>query len=992
MKKILSQWMMLVMVLWGVLSTAQSKSITGIVSANGNPIGGVEVLQEGTSNTTISSSAGQYAIVTNGEKPLLIFSHPDYQHQEVSVSNQSVIDVDLKERVNEIKEVVINAGYYSVKDREKTGSIAKVSSEDIQNQPVTNVLSAVQGRMAGVSITQSSGISGGGYDIQIRGRNSLRREGNEPLYIIDGVPIVAETPARFGASVLPYSSLNPLNSINPNDIESFEILKDADATAIYGSRGANGVILITTKKGRKNRMEISFNAAQSFSTVARKMKMMNTQQYLDMRRQAYENDGITTYPATAFDVNGTWDQSRETDWQKELLGNTATNNLIQLTASGGGENTSYRISYAHNENSTVFPSDFGYKTNNIASNIMYSSPDKKWNLTVSNLFSTQKNNVIKDDYTSRALLLSPNAPALYNSDGSLNWENNTFTNPVAAFESSYSYDAKTFNTGITASYQIFPFLQLKMDGGINYTTFEEWSITPHTIYNPSYGLTSANSSSFKNNQQTFSYILEPQLLADWSLNQHRFNLLVGSTLQQTATSQNAIQGYGFETNALIRNLAAAKTKIISDLVETDYNYAAVFGRLNYALKGRYIINFTARRDGSSRFGDGNRFANFGAVGAAWIFSEEELLKNLKWLSFGKLRASYGTSGNDKIGDYQFLDTYTVSSTIYDGVTGLLPSRLYNPNFSWEKTTKKEIALELAFLKNRINLSSAYFNNTSSNQLVGIPLPATTGFSTINANLPATVRNTGWEFEAMARPFSSKSQLKWETAINLTIPRNKLVAFPNLEGSTYANQYVVGEPTNIVKVYQYNGIDSEKGLYQFTDVNGDGKITSPEDNKTVETLGQRWFGGWSNSITYKNLSLSFLLQFVKQKNWNYNKLILTPGSFHNQPVEVLDVWSLNNPTGTYMPYSAGTNVPINTLYNYYRNSTAAIGDASFVRLKNVQLSYKLPLRNNITKEVTIYAQGQNLLTWTNYFGLDPEFLIIGYLPPLKTFALGTTITF
>lgn len=980
------------MVFFSVLSAAQSKTISGTVSANGNPLGGVEISQEDTSVKTVSSASGKYTITTQGENPQLIFYHPDYQEQKIFVGNNTVINISLSERVNEIKEVTINAGYYSVKDKEKTGNIAKISAKDIQNQPVTNVLSTVQGRLAGVNITQTSGIAGSGYDIQIRGKNSLRREGNEPLYIIDGVPMVAESPARYGATVIPYSSLSPLNSINPNDIESFEVLKDADATAIYGSRGANGVILITTKKGKKGRMDINLNASLSFSTVARKMKLMNTQQYLDMRRQAYENDGISTYPANAYDINGTWNQSRNTDWQKELIGNTATQNLIQLTASGGSENTSYRISYAHNENSTVFPSDFGYKTNNIASNITHSSPDKKWRLTLSNLFSTQKNNVIKEDYTTKALRLSPNAPALYHPDGSLNWENNTFTNPIAAFESTYSYDAKTFNMGLTTSYQLFPFLQLKMDGGVNQTIFEEWAITPNTIYNPSYGLTSANSSAFKNNQQSFSYILEPQLQADWSMKQHRFNFLIGSTLQQSTSSQNAIQGYGFETNALIRNLAAAKTKIISDLIETDYNYAAVFGRFNYTFKDKYIINLTARRDGSSRFGNGNRFANFGAVGLAWIFSEEQLLKNLNWLSFGKLRASYGTSGNDKIGDYQFLDTYTVSSTIYDGITGLLPSRLYNPNFSWEKTTKKEIALELAFLRNRLNLSTAYFNNTSSNQLVGIPLPATTGFSSINANLPATVRNTGWEWEATLRPLSPNAPLKWEAAFNLTIPENKLVAFPNLEGSTYANQYVVGEPTNIVKLYQYNGIDSNTGLYQFTDFNGDGKISSPDDNKTFETLGQKWFGGWSNSITYRNLNLSFLFQFVKQTNWNYNKIMPTPGTFNNQPLEVLNVWSQNNMDGTYMPYSSGSNTEINALNSYYRNSTAAVGDASFVRLKNVQLNYKLPLRNKIAKEVIIYAQGQNLWTWTKYFGMDPEFVVFGYLPPLKTFAVGTSITF
>jgi TonB-linked SusC/RagA family outer membrane protein len=894
------------------------------------------------------------------------------------------------EKVSHIEEVVLNAGYYKVKDKERTGSIAKVSAKDIENQPVTNVLSAAQGRMSGVSITQNTGTPGGGFDIQIRGKNSIRREGNEPLYIIDGVPQASETPSPYSNKILPWSSINPLNAINPNDIESFEILKDADATAIYGSRGANGVIIVTTKRGKKGRSELKLNTSYSLSRITRPMEMMNTEQYISMRRQAFQNDSVA-YPATMYDINGTWNQSRYTNWQKELIGNMADAYAVQLSMSGGSENFSYQISYGHNEQTTVLPADFRYKTNNINANFSYLTPDRKLEFNLVNTFSFQQNNVQNDDLTLKSIMLSPNAPTLYTAEGNINWENGTFNNPVASLLSEYSNKTAFFNNGLNVSYKLFPFLSLKMNAGISYQNFEERSIKPHTINNPSFGQTSMNSTSSRNNQVNFSYILEPQLVGAYKTGNHQFEFLLGATLQKTQSEQGAIQGKGFESNALIDNIGAASVKTISDQVRSQYNYTAVFARFNYQLKKRYIVNLTGRRDGSSRFGANNRFGNFGAVGAAWLFSEEPFLKDVKWLSLGKLRGSIGTTGNDKIGDYQYLNTYIISSGIYSGQTGLNPARLYNPDFSWEKTLKKELALEIGLFNGRFNFSGAYYENTSSNQLVGIPLPATTGFPSVQSNLPAKIRNTGWEFDTSVQVLR-KGKFRYETSFNLSIPKNTLVEFPNLEGSTYSNQYMIGYPTTIAKVYQYEGIDPATGLYKFTDFNGDGKITSPDDNKAVEKLGVRFFGGWSNNFRLGNWSASFLWQFVKQRNWNYNRQMLLPGALSNQPVEVLDAWSPSNPGGSYMEYSAGYNPQKLSLHGFFQNSTAAISDASYIRLKNVQLNYRIPMQKLGIKEAMVYVQGQNLLTITNYFGMDPEFYLVGYLPPLKTYSLGFQVTF
>ncbi|WP_185286796.1 SusC/RagA family TonB-linked outer membrane protein [Chryseobacterium indologenes] len=975
------------------MAIGQVRTISGTVTQNGQPVSNVSVFQEGSTEVTITNSSGKYQIQVAGNNPVLIFKHPDYAEQRLDIGTISTANIALSNRERQIEEVVLNAGYYKVKEKESTGNIAKVTAKEIANQPVTNVLSSIQGRVSGVNITQSTGVPGAGFDIQIRGKNSLRSAGNEPLYIIDGVPYGGRVNAQNSAAILPSGNISPLNSINPNDIESIEILKDADATAIYGTRGANGVVLVTTKRGTKGRLEVSLNTNYGPSKVANHMEMMNTEQYISMRRQAYANSGIATYPSNAYDINGKWDQSRYTDWQKVLIGNWAELQSTMISLSGGGANSSFLISGGHTEQTTVFPGNFRYKVNTLMSSYNYKSPNKKLTLSFTNNFSTSDNNVINTDLTNRSLFLSPNAPALYKPDGTLNWEDGTFANPIASLEGVYNNTMKQFNQSLNVDYLIGLGLNFKINGGMNFQDFEEFAVKPNTMYNPAStsGSSPQYSTSSKGLNKIFSFIVEPQLSWNKKINRHELQVLVGSSLQTTRNQQSGITGTGFSSNALLYNIAAATTKTFRDEIDIDYRYVSLYGRVNYQFANRYILNLTARRDGSSRFGSANRFANFGALGAAWLFSEESFLKNSRWLSTGKLRGSFGLTGSDAIGDYQFLDTYTLSTSSYNDVVGFYPSRLYNPYFSWEKTKKLEVAIQLGFLKDRLMLQSAYYQNRSSNQLVGIPLPATTGFSSVQSNLDATVENTGWEVELSAHPIRG-NKWNWSSSFNITIPKSKLLSFPGLEGSSYANTYVIGYPTSIVKLYQYEGIDPSTGSYLFKDYNGDGKISSPDDNKAIENIGTKFFGGWQNEISYKNLSLSFLFQFVKQTNYNYISTMPYPGNMNNQPAAFTNVWSQNNQGGFIMPYSAGTNAQINALTANYIASTAAIGDASFIRLKNIQLNYKIPVRSSWIKQALVYVQGQNLATWTNYFGLDPEFTSTGYLPPLKTYSLGCQITF
>ncbi|WP_395064237.1 SusC/RagA family TonB-linked outer membrane protein [Flavobacterium sp.] len=973
------------------MQTTQQQ-IKGTVSDANGVLTGVTVTIKGKPINTITNENGQFTIAA-AEGDVLVFSFMGYEEVAVSVSTSSVINLTMQEVATTLKEVVVNAGYYTVKDKERTGSIAKLSAKDIAKQPVTNVLAAMQGRMAGVEITQETGVPGGGFAIKIRGINSLRADGNTPLYVIDGVPYSTETVgASQTSTVTPTATVSPLSNINPSDIESIEVLKDADATAIYGSRGANGVVLITTKKGKAGKTTFNVNASSGWGKVTRFFDLMNTEQYLKMRRQAFINDGITTYPATAYDVNGTWDQNRYTDWQQTLLGGTAEISNVQASVSGGTGATQFLAGVTHYSEGTVFKGDFIYRKTNVHFNINHQSENKRFRFSLTGGYTVQNNNQPATDFTREAVSLAPNAPSLYNADGSLNWENNTFNNPLRNLETKYKTKSGDFVANTLLSYQLLEGLEVKSSFGFTDLRFAERRILPSTMFNPSLGLTSASSAFYLNTTNRQSWIVEPQVTYKKAFGKAKFDFLLGGTFQDQTNYRMVERGVGFTSNSLIENMAAAKTRFVYGNEQTEYKYQAFFGRLNFNWDKKYLLNLTGRRDGSSRFGPGNQFAVFGAFGAAWLFGNEDWIQaHVPFLSFGKLRASYGTAGNDQIGDYQFLDTYSLSSSTYQGTTGLDPTRLFNPNFGWESNTKLEIALETGFVNDRIFLTTAYYSNRSSNQLVGIPLPGTTGFTSLQANLDATVENSGLELTLRTETIAKKD-FTWSTSFNLTVPRNKLISFPGLSGSTYANQYVVGSSVNIKKLYQSTGVNPLTGLYGFTDFNGDGIISSVNDRQIIKDFNPKYYGGLQNTITYKGLQLDFLFQFVKQENWNWTYLLGLPGIASNMSAEAVNSWSQAGNVAPYQLFTTGVNSAAVAAYYNYIQSDKAVVDASYVRLKNVSLSYQLP--KNWTKglDCKLSLQGQNLLIITPYKGADPEFTIGGYLPPLRIITVGAQFNF
>lgn len=972
-------------------STIQQQTIliTGTVKDANGVMPGVTISVKGKTTVSLTDSSGEFTI--NAEPTdILVFSFIGYKTLEMPIGGQTTFNVILAEAEEYLQEVTVNAGYYKVKDKERTGSIAKITSKDIETQPVSNVLATMQGRMAGVNITQTTGVPGGAFDVQIRGLNSVRAAGNNPLYIIDGVPYSSD-PIGTGinSAVLPKAP-NPLNSINPEQVESIEVLKDADATAIYGSRGANGVILITTKKGKTGATQFKARLSTGVGSVTRSINLLNTEQYLAMREEAFLNDGFETLPDEAYDVNGTWSRNRNTDWQKELFGGTAYITDAQLSMSGGSAQTQFLVGGSINKQTTVYAGDFAYKKSNLHLNIRHTSQDQKFKASFSAGYTLQDNNQPRVDIMTEALQLAPNAPELRDANGALNWENSTWENPLRHYEGEYKATTYDLIANGMLSYQLLPSLELRSSFGYTDLRNAERTATPSTMFDPAFGVSSMLSSLIVSGANRTSWIAEPQLNWIGSFGKAKVTLLVGGSFQSQSGSQLSQYAEGFSSNSLINNIGAAANVFTVTSENTEYRYQAFFGRANFVWDEKYILNLTGRRDGSSRFGPGKQYANFGAAGIAWIFSKEKLFSNSRVLSFGKFRASYGITGNDQIGNYQYLETYGPSGLLYDGVMGLEPTRLFNPNFGWETNRKIETALELGFLKDRIFMTAAWYRNTSGNQLTGIPLPGTTGFSVLQANLDATVQNRGLELSLRTVNVETKN-FQWTTSLNFTQERNRLVEFPGLETSTYKNTYAIGQPLNIRKMYHFTGVDTQTGLYTFEDVNRDGRITSAEDKKQVVDFTPDYYGGLQNELRYQNWQLGFLFQFVKQQNFNSVVLFGAPGTT-NQPTTVLDRWQEPGDVSEHQRFTSGNNSAAMSAYNRYRDSDAAVTDASYVRLKNISLSYTLPEKAIPQVKCRVFVEAQNLLTFTKYEGADPEFKSYGYLPPLKVISAGLQFNF
>jgi TonB-linked SusC/RagA family outer membrane protein len=997
-------------------------TVTGkVTDAEGRPLPGANVKVKGSNIGVTTDNDGNFVLKNVSENAVLEISFVGHEMKTFTVRGAGFVNIALDQRLSLLDETVVIA-YGTTTRRLSTGNVATVKAKDIETQPVSNPLLALQGRVPGLFITQSTGFAGTGVSVRIQGQNSIRK-GNDPFYVIDGVPYTSQVLPTIN-SILGNSgsfyvgavqgSGNPLSYINPADIESIEILKDADATAIYGSRAANGAVLITTKKGKAGETRIDLNLQSGWQKVTSKLDVLNTQEYLEMRKAAYINDGLTIPNSSTTPDNSNydltiWDQNKYTDWQNVLIGGTGKYSDMQMSISGGNNNTQYLVAGGYHKETTVFPGDLADKKVSLHFNLNSITTNQKFKFQISGNYLADNNALIPIDLTPVAFALAPNAPFLYNEDGSLNWEqlpngNSTWENPLTYLNRKYNIKSNNLISNAVLSYRLLPNVELKSSFGYNNIQTNEIQTFSVISLAPERRPTSQGSAVFANGNVN-TWILEPQVHYKGTIAKGKLEMLIGSSYQHENRSRQQFSATGYNSDALLEDVRSAASVRVGGSVNRHYKYIGLFGRINYNWADKYILTITARRDGSSRFGINNLFHSFGGVGAAWIFTSEPFLqKHTRIISFGKLRASYGTSGNDQIGDFQYLNLYeNITGAIpYQAQGGLRPTGLSNPHLQWELTKKINLGIDIGLLNSKIDFNLNYYHNRSSNQLLPYALPIITGFPDNTINFPATLQNSGWEFSLSTTNFRKKD-FEWTSSINLTIPVNKLVDFPKLETSTLSSTLVVGEPISSLKLYTFSGVNSTTGVFEFDD--GKGGLTSRPDTAVAATrnliidLGQKFYGGFQNTFSYKGFELDILFQFVKQLGRNNVLGNLFPGQFFgtsniaNQPAYVLGGWQKDGDITNAQRYT--TNYPSDLLYGFSaaESSNLSYSDASYVRLKNLALSWFIPssISNRLhTKSVRFSIMCQNLLTFSNYKGLDPE-TKSSTLPPLRILTVGLKVT-
>jgi TonB-linked SusC/RagA family outer membrane protein len=962
--------------------------VTGhILDEQGQPIAGATVTVKNTNMTAITDATGRFEIKGVDDQAVIVITYLGYVKRELHAAGD-IGNIWMVVATNQLDAVQV-IGYGETTKRLSTGNVSSVSAKDIEQQPVSNPILALEGRVPGLFITQNAGYAGANMSVTIRGQNSLTSTGplyaSAPLYVVDGIPFGSAPVEQSagGYSVGGTTGLSPLNTINPDDIESISVLKDADATAIYGSRGANGVILITTKKGKPGSTRVNANISGGFGDVTHNLHMLSTAQYLNIRKQAFANDNITPTTTNAPDLM-LWDQTGNTNFGKLLIGQTAYQTNASLSVSGGDAYTQFLLGGNYRHQSSIFYSKNADNAGQFNLSLQHKSHNGKFGASASVNYNVDSNTLPNYSLSFVNYSLPPNYP-LYNANGSL-YFGPGYTNPLAAFNVINNLKTNNLIANTNFHYLILPGLDLIANLGYNRINTEGSSIAPSSANNP---LTNALQTSILNNNYNETLIIEPQLNYTHTWGKGKLAALIGGTWQETQNVQPYFVQGSFANIELAKSLAAL-TVLAKSSGYTDYKYDSGFGRIAYAWDNKYLISGNLRKDGSSRFGADRQFGTFGSIAGAWIFSNESFVKdNLPWLSFGKIKTSYGTVGNDKITDYAYEATY-YSQAAYGTVNGLAPTQIANPYLQWEVTKKLDAALELGFLHDRIYFSADFYRDRSSNLLGPTALPSQEGFNFYNTNLPATVQNKGLELELTTVNFAKTNKFSWNTSFNLTLPNNKLIAYQNLVNSANANNFVIGQSLNPILVYHFTGF--QNGIATAQDLNHDGIITTginangKGDYIVDGSYDPKLYGGITNTLSYKGFQLDFTFQGIK-RNAQRGDLSFGayPGRQYNIPESLLDLPVKYSTTSA----SAGGKA-----WRYYTGSDAAIQDASFIRLKNVSLAYNVPqIWSNRLKlsSVQIYLHGENLLTFTKYKGLDPETLGAS-LPPLRMMIAGIKTTF
>ena len=977
-----------------------------ILDADGNPLIGASVNIKNTTTSAMTRELGIFQIAAK-EGDILVISYVGYTPQQIRLTdqyfgaNKKVLMVNLKPGNADLDQVQVLAHGTTTK-RLNPGDVTTITADEIAKNPVNNVMEAVQGNAPGLFIQQVTGQPGGAFNLNIRGAANLASGPIAPLIIVDGIRYPGATLPLNGDGQLNTTSFlqggSGLNYINPNDIESIDILKDADATAIYGSSGAYGVVMITTKKAKPGAATLNANIYTGIAIKGEMPKLLNTPQYLMLRAEAIKNDGLTV-GTNDLDLNGTWSTTSNTNWRNVFMGASAPSTNANLSYSGGNKNTNYLISGSLQNTGNIQLHKGTMNNGTLRFSLNTFSNDNKLQLSLNGSYMASYDNMVPFDFSTSSFLDAPNAPWPFLPNGNINWNDKDPDAPgdLANMYRTYSNNTDNLIADATLVYKPINSVTLRAIVGYNDLTGRELSALPTTTFAPTNTNAAQGTISISNIYDIHTLTAAPYAEYDKNLF-HRSSLSVkaGGELDNQVTTGTNIDGTGFPSDALL-NDPAAGTTVISNYTQNPFRALGFYGIVKYIWDQKYILDLNGRRDGSTRFGPDNRFGNFGSVAGAWIFSEEDFVKdNLPWLSFGKLRGSDGVVGGDAIGSFDWLSTYTAISGTYDGKLGLSPNSLANPNLQWEKNRDKEIGLELGLFKDRIYASASYYHNLVSNQLVGRPISSVTGFQSYTLNSDAVIRTSGWEFVLNTKNIVGKS-FTWSTRFNASIPTSKLLRLPTLANQN--TNFVLGKPVTGALLYKYAGVDSATGNFAFTSAKGVTEdyifgLTQTDKTQFVD-LAPKIYGGVQNSFTYKQFSLDVNVTFISRKGPNaLSQSGYIFGYFDvNGTTQWMHRWQ--KPGDKADVPKVSTNI-LNDLFSLsmYQQSNGSYTNASYARLQNLSFRYRFTkdmLKKMHMKDCTLYLQGQNLLTISKFGGLDPENLSASVLPPMRVFTGGINLS-
>ncbi len=977
---------------------AQQKTVTGkVTDEEGLPLPGVSVVVQGTTSGTVTDPNGEYSISGVSPEATLEFSFVGMAGKTVLVGNQNIINVTLETTSIGLEEVVA-VGYGTMKKSDLTGSVTSVSSEELSSYPTQGLNQAIQGRAPGVQVTTVNGEPGAGTRIRIRGGTSLNAS-SDPLYVVDGFA---------GGAVPP-----------PEDIASIEILKDASATAIYGSRGANGVILITTKSGKSGATKIEVNTSYSFETVAKKLDLLNASEFAAFMNEVYANGGQTTVPYPNPESYG-----EGTDWQDAIFRNGNLQNY-QVAASGGKEDLKFYTSVNYfGQDGIIINSN--YKRYSALSNLDFSA-GKIAKVGTRLYFQRGQQNGVKTQEGSGgttntgviagALLMEPITP-IYNEDG-------TYTLSVIGDPNDNPYAVATeyVNETVSDLFQGSGYIDLELLEGLNFKSTVGVQINNNRT--GTYSPTTLNAGKNVGGSASISAIKRTSILNE---NYLSYNTTVNEVHKISAMAGYSYQSYRNEAWSAANNGYVTDTYIFWNLDGgadyrqpssglTEWDLASFYGRANYNFNDRYLFTFTGRYDGSSRFGKNNKWAFFPSGAFAWNVKQEPFMSDVDLFSHLKFRASYGVTGNTDIGIYRSLANFSSTQAIINETTvnAVVPSTVANSDLSWESTKQTDIGLDFGFFEERLIVTADYYYMLTEDLLYEVPLPQYSGYSNSLRNI-GSVENKGFEL-GISSVNVDANDFKWTTEFNISTNKNEVVSLPGGELiSSRRPGHLIGDDTHILTEgapagsfygYIYDGVDSE-GAPVYRDIAGrnddnelvmepDGTVNS-DDRTIIGNPHPDFTFGLNNSLMYKNFDLNIFIQGVVGNDMmNFTRMELEwVNGKGNQMASVLNRWTPAN-TNTDIPKASGSYSSI--------SSTRWVEDGTYYRLKNVSLGYNIPnsaIERIGVDKLRVYVSGQNLLTITDYTGYNPDVsyrdsntslgLDYGSYPSTRSYTLGVNIIF